>query len=383
MLPTDPMSSPSGAPFSQAVSGGSLAVDAGSARADDAKSVRYPLPARQPVQNGALAPAPSPRDMRLTGWTPQVKCGFLEALARCGNVRDAAAFVSMSREGAYKLRRRDRAFALAWEGALVQARELAEDVLQDKALNGITEQLSYHGEVIDTRTRFDGRLLLALLGRLDKRAESETAMLGADRFDALLDAISADADAGDLLETPAQARARAADEAQAERIAAAQEEEAAQEADPHMIWEEGDAWYTDYPAPPGYDGIEDGDYGDADYRRTLSPEELAALGVEEEAAADLARAEAQRRAAFGLDAGDGEAEQEEQEEQEKAGAENASLDSVTCVNPGGGAHATSGAGAAFSALHPPEEGSLSHDRQHRAPPPHSASRAQRRAEAAL
>ena len=382
MLPTDSMSSPSGAPFSQGASGGSLPVGAGSARAEDAGSAPYPLPARQPVQSGVLDRAPSPCDMRLTGWTPQVKCGFLEALARCGNVRNAAAFVSMSREGAYKLRRRDRAFALAWEGALVQARKLAEDVLQDKALNGITEQLSYHGEVIDTRTRFHGRLLLALLGRLDKRAESETAMLGADRFDALLDAISADADAGDLLEMPAQARARAAAEAQAARIAAAKEDEAIQEADTHMIWEEGDEWYTDYPAPPGYDGIEDGDYGDADYRRTLSPEEMAALGVEEEAAADLARAEAQRRAAFGLDAVDGDVEQEEQE-QEQEGAEIASLDSVTCVNRGDGAHATSGAGAAFSALHPPEEGSLPHDRQHRAPPPHSASRAQRRAEAAL
>jgi hypothetical protein len=376
MLPTDPNSSPFGAPFSQDASGGSLPVGAGSARADEAGSARYPLPARQPLQSGALDHAPSPRDMRLTGWTPQVKCGFLEALARCGNVRSAAAFVSMSREGAYKLRRRDRAFALAWEGALVQARELAEDVLQDKALNGIVEQLSYHGEVIDTRTRFDGRLLLALLRRLDKRAESETAMLGADRFDALLDAISADADAGDLLEMPAQARARAAAEAQAARIAAAQDDEDALEADPHMIWEEGDEWYTDYPAPLGYEGIEDGDYGDADYRRTLSPEELAGLGVEEETAADLARAEAQRRAAFGLDAVDG-------EDQEQEGAEIASLDSVTCVNPGGGAHATSGAGAAFSALHPPEEGSLSHDRQHRALAAHSASRAQRRAEAAL
>ena len=60
-------------------------------------------------------------------------------------------------------------------GASPSARELAEDVLQDKALNGIVEQLFYHGEVVDTRTRFDGRLLLALLGRLDKRAESRTA----------------------------------------------------------------------------------------------------------------------------------------------------------------------------------------------------------------
>ena len=100
--------------------GASLAPDRG-----DAGPAGHPLPATQPVQSTTLDR--TPREMRLTGWTPQVKCGFLEALARCGNVRDAAAFVSMSREGAYKLRRRDRAFALAWEGALVQARKLAED----------------------------------------------------------------------------------------------------------------------------------------------------------------------------------------------------------------------------------------------------------------
>ena len=235
---------------------------------------------------------------------------FLEALARCGNVKVSAVYVSMSREGAYRLKRRDRAFALAWEGAMVQARELAEDDLQDKALNGFTEQLHYHGEVLDTRTRFDGRLLLALLGRLDKRAESETALLGADRFDDLLDRIEADADAEDLLETPAEALARVevARVAAAQRAAEAADRED-EEDDPHMIWEEHGECWTDYPAPADYDGIEEGRYGEEDYRRTLSEEEMAALGKDEDEDEEerdwLARAEAQRRAAFGLDGEEG------------------------------------------------------------------------------
>ncbi len=266
--------------------GGSLGADRG-----DAGAAPYPLPATQPGHGTVLDR--TPREMRLTGWTPESKRTFLEALARCGNVKNAAAYVSMSREGAYQLKRRDRAFALAWEGALVQARELAEDVLQDKALNGITEQLSYHGEVIDTRTRFDGRLLLALLGRLDKRAESRTAALGAERFDDLLHAIGADEDTQALLEAPEDARGL--EEAEAWRNAEPE--------DRHMIWEQDGEWWTDYPPPPDFDGYEQGHYGDAQYSRSLSGEELAALGKEEEAADRLAAAEAQRRAAFGLDGG--------------------------------------------------------------------------------
>jgi len=40
-------------------------------------------------------------------------------------------------------------------------------VLADRALNGTQEVVFYHGEEVATRTRFDSRLLLAHLGRLD------------------------------------------------------------------------------------------------------------------------------------------------------------------------------------------------------------------------
>jgi len=56
-------------------------------------------------------PAPS--------WTPEKQREFLEALARCGSVKSSAAYVGMSREGAYRLRRRQegRAFDRAWDAA--------------------------------------------------------------------------------------------------------------------------------------------------------------------------------------------------------------------------------------------------------------------------
>ncbi|MBH9537774.1 hypothetical protein [Novosphingopyxis sp. YJ-S2-01] len=338
--------------------GGSLGADRGGAG-----STLHPLPATQPGQSTTLDR--TPREMRLTGWTPQSKRMFLEALARCGNVRNAAAFVSMSREGAYQLRRRDRAFALAWEGALVQARELAEDVLQDKALNGIVEQLSYHGEVVDTRTRFDGRLLLALLGRLDKRAESRAAALGAERFDDLLHAIGAGEDAGALLEAPeADARSAGAGVAAGSGVGAAAEEE-----DPHLIWEQDGEWWTDYPPPPDFDGYEQGCYGDEDYSRSLSEEELEAIGDEEAADERLARAEAQRRAAFGLDGaeagGDGPHEK-------------APLDSVKPCEAGGSRPGS----PRVEDGHPPK-GASPHDRHQCTPSPHPPGPAQRGAEAAL
>jgi len=151
-----------------------------------------------------MPPAASARPYRTRNeWTPARKRTFLEALARCGNVRSSALYCGMSHEAAYQLRRREAAFATAWDGALLIARDIAQDTLADKALNGITEEIVYHGEITATRTRFDGRLLLALLGRLDKHEEkSAGARRGAARFDELLDRIGEDKDASDLTDTP-------------------------------------------------------------------------------------------------------------------------------------------------------------------------------------
>jgi hypothetical protein len=82
---------------------------------------------------------------------------------------------------------------------------------------------------------------------------------------------------------------------------------AEQEADPlgrdcHDVWEEDEGWWTDYPPPPGFDGEEEGEYGDENYRRTLSAEEQAVIDadVEDERATDRAIGEAQRDAYFGF-----------------------------------------------------------------------------------
>ena len=123
---------------------------------------------------------------RHDGWTPARRLQFLESLAQDGNVRVACARVGLSREAAYRLRRRDALFARAWAAAQLHAREIVGEVLGTRAIEGIEEQIWYRGEVIGTRRRYDTRLLLAHMARLDKLAEDEGAVEDAARFDELL-----------------------------------------------------------------------------------------------------------------------------------------------------------------------------------------------------
>lgn len=73
------------------------------------------------------AHADTGRPMRRDGWTAERRRRFLEWLAAGHDVSRACAGVGMSREGAYKLRRRDPAFAQAWDDALRSARASADE----------------------------------------------------------------------------------------------------------------------------------------------------------------------------------------------------------------------------------------------------------------
>jgi hypothetical protein len=137
-----------------------------------------------------LSSTPVPATVRHDGWTAARKAQFLEALAGDGNVRAACARVGLSREAAYRLRRRDALFARAWAGAQLQAREIVGEVLGTRALEGIEEQVWHRGEVVGTRRRYDTRLLLAHMTRLDKLAEDQRACEDAARFDELLACIA-------------------------------------------------------------------------------------------------------------------------------------------------------------------------------------------------
>ena len=147
-----------------------------------------------------LPPSPQP------SWTPEKQREFLEALARCGSVKASAAYVGMSREGAYRLRRRQegRAFDRAWDAALIHARDLYAETLLETGLHGWTETVWYHGEEVGERTRFSPGLLLAALARLDAKAEGidmagEAAREAAADFDAMVEAIGEGDDCDEML----------------------------------------------------------------------------------------------------------------------------------------------------------------------------------------
>jgi hypothetical protein len=112
---------------------------------------------------------------------------FLEALAVWGNVRAACRAASIAPQTAYRQRRACREFSLGWQAALLAARPQVEDVLADRALNGTEEVVWYHGEEAGRRRRYDGRLLLAHLGRLDRIEESAEAAAVVADFDAALE----------------------------------------------------------------------------------------------------------------------------------------------------------------------------------------------------
>ncbi len=147
-----------------------------------------------------------PRE-RHDGWSPDRQLVFLEALARTGNARAAARYAGLSRESAYKLRRRPdaRAFARAWDAAIIHARDVFQDELMDKGLNGWREAVWHQGEEVGTRERWSAPLFLAALSRLDKMADGidlagKPARVAAEKFDDLLEGIGKGEDCAELVE---------------------------------------------------------------------------------------------------------------------------------------------------------------------------------------
>jgi hypothetical protein len=128
-----------------------------------------------------ISPDPATRH---DGWSPERQGRFLNGLAACGSVRAACGAAGMSRDAAYTLRRRDALFARGWAAALVLARENSVELLADKATEGIEEEIWHRGELVGTKRRFDARLFLAHVARLDRMVEENgAAARDAARFD--------------------------------------------------------------------------------------------------------------------------------------------------------------------------------------------------------
>lgn len=139
-------------------------------RADD----EPPAP-RDPRGEAAEVLDPSHRRPRHDGWLPWKKAEFLLVLVAGGIVADACRAVGMSVASAYALknRRSGRAFGKMWDAILIhRARGRLADNNLSRAMNGFTEQIVKDGVVVAERRRFDNRLSMAMLTRLDRLAET-------------------------------------------------------------------------------------------------------------------------------------------------------------------------------------------------------------------
>ena len=121
----------------------------------------------------------------------EARVRFLDCLADSGNVSKAAIRVGVSRETAYRARRRHADFARVWDAALVHAKARAEAELTTRALDGVAVPVIVRGEHVATLRKHDARYLLAHLGRLDKRIEEDPAAVQrAGHFEELLAAMA-------------------------------------------------------------------------------------------------------------------------------------------------------------------------------------------------
>ena len=115
----------------------------------------------------------SPRTQRSDGWTADRRRAFIESVAAGRTVEAACACVGMSKASVYALRLRDRAFALGWSGATLRSRDALADSLLTRAMEGQVETWILPDGSEGSRRRYDNRLALGLLARLDRLARQD------------------------------------------------------------------------------------------------------------------------------------------------------------------------------------------------------------------
>lgn len=244
----------------------------------------------------------APDDSRCDGWTGFARRLFLEVLAETGRVSTACEYARLTRQSAYALRARDPLFAASWDAACELARQPLADALYEKALDGVTDTIIKDGEVVATRHRFDSRLSIAVLNRLDKRLDraeerGSRHLAVAARWDECMQLVAAgDAQALHALIDPAR-HCQTCQLPESEIPTATDAgEEGIDLSD--RCWKDDidETWMTDFPPPEGFSGYESGDYDEesAIYNRACTPEEVAIL--EADAAADRAAERAEEEA---------------------------------------------------------------------------------------
>jgi hypothetical protein len=212
-------------------------------------------------------PAPAPDRLafdpvqvraRLDGWTPGKQRAFVEELAECGIVKEAAARVGMSEQSAFNLRRRagSESFNLSWEAAVRLGAERLRSIAYERAVTGTVKRHYYKGQVVGEDRVYDNRLLVYLLGKTEPVADSFRVRNVARDWDSWMRAIE------DGLDEPMPALDAGDD-------------------GPVWLTEQGE-WWTSFPPPPGFEGREyipdEEDEGEGEeYQRECTPAEIEAI----------------------------------------------------------------------------------------------------------
>lgn len=110
-------------------------------------------------------------------WVPT----FLDRLAETGLVATAARETGVSNSTAYKLRRDDEEFAVAWDASLDQAYDKMETEMQRRAFDGVDEPVFHQGEIVGRVRKYSDRLAMYLMSGYRKRKfASRSEITGAD-----------------------------------------------------------------------------------------------------------------------------------------------------------------------------------------------------------
>jgi hypothetical protein len=245
-----------------------------------------------------------PEGGRRDGWTPFARKLFLQVVAESGNVTRACAYAGLSKESAYALRNRDSLFAAGWDAACLLARDPLADDVHEKSVEGITETITRADGVVVERRRYDARLSMAVLHRLDKRCD-RAAELGGHHFalvrhwDEWLNLVGK----GDEQAALALLESAPGETAQHRELRQLPEREIPTEIPvppglDHCWKDDAGDWVTCFPPPPGFAGHERGTCdGVHCYERACTPEEAELLDANEAAAAaEQAAAAAEDRA---------------------------------------------------------------------------------------
>ncbi|WP_162558885.1 hypothetical protein [Sphingorhabdus sp. EL138] len=125
-----------------------------------------PSPANLPVPAEQAEPPETPREkpyrVRHDGWTAERQNIFIESLAKTRCVRDASRMAGISWNSAYRHRKRSPAFAERWALALRRSETTIGEVTWQRAVEGVEEDVWYHGKVVGQRTRYANDLLRLL-----------------------------------------------------------------------------------------------------------------------------------------------------------------------------------------------------------------------------